>query len=836
MSLRWQIIAIVLAMAIVIVGTIVTASRLTFMRAFDQVERQNAAEMVERANSALQDRVKSLNTLNHDWAAWDDTYNFVQRPAENQNWIEVNPTDTTFASAGLNFMFVIDNTDQIVFGKGFNLETGEAMPIPDTVQKLVLNPGLTTHRSVDDGMSGVVLVPEGPLLISCQPVITSQGQGPVAGTIIMAQFLDVAVVADLSDTIRLPLAAASIENVDMAPDLAGALTSLSVQEPVLTRAVDSRTIAGYLLLPDIYGKPAVVLGISMPRDIHVQSVTTLRYFTISILLLVVLVGGALFFLMGKLVLSRVTHIARFASGIGISGDITQRLAMKGSDELSKLGSDLNGMVDTLQKAQQSLELRQRSEETLRLTIESVVDGIATTDLQGTITQANEAAVSVFGCSGKADLIGASVYRYIAEEDHAMTRKRLAATLTGGLVAVSEYTGVRKDESRFPAELSIAPLRDANGNPIGFVASARDITRRKQAEASVLAQKDLIDRILATTPNAVLVVNKDAEVVLANRAFYDAFALKQDGVIGMQLSEIMPSKELSDTVAEARSGTAPGLRLEFKRRSGNSDRIIVVSILTMQEETLLLFTDVTDERARQERLALTDRLASVGEMAAGVAHELNNPLTSVIGLSQLLLDEKLPDAVKEDLGIIYSEAQRAAAVVKNMLTFARKHASTRQATQITRVIDDVMKLRSYDQRVNNIQVNQIKGEVPDIMVDYFQMQQVFLNLTLNAEQAMVEAHGGGSLTITTERVNGFVRVSFSDDGPGIAPENLLRLFDPFFTTKEVGKGTGLGLSICYGIVKNHGGQIYARSEFGHGATFVIELPAGLLTKGDEQDER
>src|SRR3990172_4969683 len=129
MSLRWQIIAIVLAMAIVIVGTIVTASRLTFMRAFDQVERQNAAEMVERANSALQDRVKSLNTLNHDWAAWDDTYNFVRRPAENQNWIEVNPTDTTFASAGLNFMFVIDNTDQIVFGKGFDIETGEARPI-----------------------------------------------------------------------------------------------------------------------------------------------------------------------------------------------------------------------------------------------------------------------------------------------------------------------------------------------------------------------------------------------------------------------------------------------------------------------------------------------------------------------------------------------------------------------------------------------------------------------------------------------------------------------------------------------------------------------------------
>src|SRR3990172_1230085 len=198
MSLRWQIIAIVLAAAIVIVGVIVAASQLTFVRTFDEVERHNAAEMVERANSALQDRVKNLDTLNHDWAAWDDTYNFVQPPAENQSWIEVNPTDTTFANAGLDFMFVIDTTNQIVFAKGFDLEASEAMTIPDTVQKLVLNPGLTTHRSVDDGVSGIVLVPEGPLLISSQPIITSQGQGPVAGTIIMAQFLDAAVVAELS--------------------------------------------------------------------------------------------------------------------------------------------------------------------------------------------------------------------------------------------------------------------------------------------------------------------------------------------------------------------------------------------------------------------------------------------------------------------------------------------------------------------------------------------------------------------------------------------------------------------------------------------------------------
>ena len=149
---------------------------------------------------------------------------------------------------------------------------------------------------------------------------------------------------------------------------------------------------------------------------------------------------------------------------------------------------------------------------------------------------------------------------------------------------------------------------------------------------------------------------------------------------------------------------------------------------------------------------------------------------------------------------------------------------RQPAQVNRIIEDVLKLRAYEHRVNNIQVDtRFNAELPEVPVDYFQMQQVFLNIILNAEQAMIEAHKRGTLAIATETVNGSVKVSFIDDGPGIAPENLSRIFNPFFTTKEVGKGTGLGLSICYGIVKNHNGGIYAKSEPGRGATFVVELP-------------
>jgi len=192
---------------------------------------------------------------------------------------------------------------------------------------------------------------------------------------------------------------------------------------------------------------------------------------------------------------------------------------------------------------------------------------------------------------------------------------------------------------------------------------------------------------------------------------------------------------------------------------------------------------------------------------------------------------MSDAAKEDLKLIYNEAQRAAAVVKKLLTFGRQHPRERKAVQINAVVEDVLSLRAYEQKVNNIRATtQFDDHLPEIAADPFQMQQVFLNIVLNAEQAMIETHREGTLAITTERVDDNIKVSFSDDGPGISPENMRKMFSPFFTTKAVGKGTGLGLSICYGIVTNHGGRIYAQSELGKGATFVIELPVGGHQEG------
>jgi PAS domain S-box-containing protein len=232
----------------------------------------------------------------------------------------------------------------------------------------------------------------------------------------------------------------------------------------------------------------------------------------------------------------------------------------------------------------------------------------------------------------------------------------------------------------------------------------------------------------------------------------------------------------------------------------------------------------ERRQLEQKAQFASRLASVGEMASGIAHEINNPLTGVIGYAQLLLQEDLPDNVRKDLVTINDGAQRVANVIQRLLAFARQTKPQRTYVNINKVVATTLDLRGYHLETSNIKVStQFAPDLPLTIADAGQLQQVFLNLIVNAETEMKLSRGSGRLYIKTQYVENKIRISFKDDGPGIAEENLERIFDPFFTTRGVGQGTGLGLSVCYGIISEHGGRIYAESKLGKGAMFIVELP-------------
>jgi PAS domain S-box-containing protein len=351
------------------------------------------------------------------------------------------------------------------------------------------------------------------------------------------------------------------------------------------------------------------------------------------------------------------------------------------------------------------------------------------------------------------------------------------------------------------------------------------------------------------------------------------------LLGYQPGEVPPSKELYLSLAHADDrellnkamnantdkGTPFDIVSRFYRKDGeiwfaNSKSRAILDETGKPIELFGSIQDITEqknaeekEKQMQQEIDITSRLASIGEMASGIAHEINNPLTSIIGFSQLLMNTippetiKLPedkikvthDSIKEDLKTINQEAQRVAKIVSGLLTFARQQKQGWSIIDINEIISDTLELRLYTMKMNNIKVKtELSPSLPNTVGDRGQMQQVFMNIILNAEYALEQVKNRTFL-VKTEHIDGIIKISFTDNGPGISKENLGKIFEPFFTTKEVGMGTGLGLSICHGIISQHGGRIYARSKSGHGASIIIELPVKKKTaasKGNAKREK
>jgi signal transduction histidine kinase len=243
--------------------------------------------------------------------------------------------------------------------------------------------------------------------------------------------------------------------------------------------------------------------------------------------------------------------------------------------------------------------------------------------------------------------------------------------------------------------------------------------------------------------------------------------------------------------------------------------------------VVVMTDVTDSAMLQAKLMHAEKMAAVGQLVSGVAHEVNNPLTAILGFTDLLMENtELPEGARRDLRVILQEAQRTKQIVQNLLSFARQMPPQRRPVQLNAILRRTLQLRAYDFTSHGIEVlERLDESLPEVIGDSHQLQQVFLNILNNAYDAVRETGRVARIEIMSARSDTAVEVSFRDNGAGI--EYPDRIFDPFFTTKEVGKGTGLGLSICYGIVREHGGEIVCHNNLdSEGATFIVRLPLAV----------
>lgn len=512
-------------------------------------------------------------------------------------------------------------------------------------------------------------------------------------------------------------------------------------------------------------------------------------------------------------------------------------------EISTYPSREGGKLEIIGIARDITE-RRRAEEDLRLksnAIENAISAIAMSDMTGRITYVNKACMRLWGASNYDELIG-KPYWILLEPKEVGIATEIARVMMEKHVWQGELTGRNKEGKELSVLVSSGIVTDEKGNPIHTVSSFVDITERIKAEEALRRSEEKLRLMFESITDGIVVTNLNGVIIEANEgaAQIGGFG-SREGILGRSAFELIAPRHHEEAAVNMQKtleqGSVTNMEYTLVRADG-SEYPGELSAAVLEDASgnpvgfVGIIRDITErkraeeeKKKMEEQLRLAGRLAAVGELAAGVAHELNNPLAAIQGYAQLLASSgDMEGHTKKDIEVIYREALRASKITQNLLSFARRHEPEKNLISLNEVLEKTIELHAHQMKVNNIELEvELAPDLPKTMADFHQMQQVFVNLINNAEQAMVETHGKGRLVIRTQKTDGMIQVSFKDNGPGISEENMKRVFDPFFTTKEVGKGTGLGLSICYGIVEAHGGRIYARSKLGEGVTFVVELP-------------
>jgi len=475
--------------------------------------------------------------------------------------------------------------------------------------------------------------------------------------------------------------------------------------------------------------------------------------------------------------------------------------------------------------------RREAERRYRELFDSIQEGLFFATPDGRFLDVNDAMVRMLGYGSREEMLRSDVSPHLYPAPAA--RERFLQTLAErGVLRNYEETLRRKDGALLHTLQNITAVRDAQGRIAQIRGLMLDVTEQKSFQSQLQRERDFNQKILNTTQSMILVLDTAGLISYANRRCYEA-GYRENELIGHRLVDWVETSHRKDFEA-ALETTANGQQVENLelqvRRSDESMGHFSISLSPMRDEqsavnsVVVVMTDITDAVLLQAKLAHSERMATIGRLVSGVAHEVNNPLAAILGFTDLLLENpEVPVSAREDLQIILQETQRTKDIVQDLLSFARQRPVQREPVQVNTVLRQTIKLRSYDFASHGVEVTEEFDEtLAPALGDAQQLQQVFLNILNNAYDAVQENGRRGHIAIRTERGGNSVQVVVTDNGTGIAdPEHI---FDPFYTTKQPGKGTGLGLSICYGIVRAHGGEIQCwNNAEGSGSTFVVRIP-------------
>jgi PAS domain S-box-containing protein len=501
-------------------------------------------------------------------------------------------------------------------------------------------------------------------------------------------------------------------------------------------------------------------------------------------------------------------------------------------ESRKRAGELRLTRDTLRT---QVAKQEQTSSLLTSLVQSSDDSIVGLALDGRILTWNHGAEQLYG-HRETEVQGRPVEVLIPDERRAEMTAALERVERQQTIERFETEHVTKDGQRLRVFLTVSPIRDATGSLIGISTVGRDIGMQKAAEEDLRRSEATSRAFLESASESIVITNAAGAILRVNAKTEKMFGYERAELIGQPVEVLIPRRARETHVAH-RAGymAAPrvrsmgrGLDLAGLKKDGTEFPVEVSLSYVETDEgirAIAFVTDISERLAFQRAARQTDKLAALGTLSAGIAHEINNPIGIITSRVEVMLLEaegdELPAELHKDLDVILRHARRVAAITQGLLSFARQSSGARAPVNLNRVAEEIVQLARKDMDHARVQVTLQRDEaLPEIMADANAIGQVLLNLVTNARRAMPD---GGEITIATsyDRATRSVRLVVRDSGTGIAPEILPKIFDPFFTTKS--DGTGLGLSISHGIVHDHQGSVDVQSEVGQGTTFIVTLP-------------
>ena len=492
-----------------------------------------------------------------------------------------------------------------------------------------------------------------------------------------------------------------------------------------------------------------------------------------------------------------------------------------------------GKVSGMTVLGRDITASRRNEARFTELFETLQEGIYIVTPDDQILDANPALVRILGYDSKSELQSRKVSEIFTDDSlravvqHEVDRQ---AVLEG-----REITLIRKDGVPITCLNTAAAVRDASGKIVRYQGALMDISARREMELRLHKQQEFARRLVDSFPDLILVLDTQAHYTFVSPRCFDILGYDVQDTREMQFGERTHPEDLPalmslyGDIIHGRQNFS-SLEVRVRHEQGDWRRILfnfspLFDLDNKIEGVVLSGRDVTDLKRLEEQLMQAEKLAAMGQMLAGVAHELNNPLTAILGVTELVRErEGLDDAMKRQLDLTHRQARRAARIVQNLLEFSRPASPQKKPIDLNSIIERTLQLHEHSLRRNQVAVDfSPRTDLPPVVGDASQLIQVLLNLITNAEQAIREVRESGRIQIRLSPSGGNVMLTVQDDGVGIPPEALPKLFDPFYTTKRPGGGTGLGLSSCLSIVREHGGPIQAESLPGGGSAFQVYLP-------------